>query len=493
MNQQDEPGVPDLLRHEVPAQHPTINDEIEGAINTLRKLKRIAGTLAPGQSYAAPHGDLPANLATDATVAPDSSADEADAEFTLAEQASAPPAREVPVLAAGESFGRYQITRLLGRGAMGAVYLAYDSNLQRFVALKTPFLSNKPHIIKRFYREARAAAQIRSPYICPIYDVDQISGIHYLSMAFIDGQPLSRVIVGEHGKDHPQIAGIVKKIARGIQKAHDKGIIHRDIKPDNIMLDADGEPIVMDFGLARRVDDEIKVTQAGRILGTPAYMSPEQAEGDAKKIGPPTDIYSLGVVLFEMLTGRLPFEGPFLTILRKIGSDAPPLPSSLCAKLEANSPLEQICLKMMAKKPADRYARMADVADALDRLTAPQEPAPAPPSLLARAWAWLTKRKSTPAPAPTPEAPKLPDMSQTSDSNVPQRTFADSRASAPGSAELQTIDSHPPADAASVPDFTIADPGQSAAGISHHLMSDSQTVDLAPVQNSGTEGAATMD
>jgi serine/threonine protein kinase len=491
MNQQDEPGVPDLLRHEVPARNPTIGDEIEGAINTLRKLKRIAGTLASGQSYAAPEGGLAPNLATDATVAPEPSAEDSDAEFTLAEEASAAPPRPVPVLAAGESFGRYQITRLLGRGAMGAVYLAYDSHLQRFVALKTPFLSNKPHIVKRFYREARAAAQIRSPYICPIYDVDQISGIHYLSMAFIDGQPLSRVIVGEHGKDHQRIADIVKKIARGIQKAHDKGIIHRDLKPDNIMLDVDGEPIVMDFGLARRVDDEIKVTQAGRILGTPAYMSPEQAEGDAKKIGPPTDIYSLGVVLFEMLTGRLPFEGPFITILRKIGSDAPPLPSTLCPDLEANSPLEQICLKMMAKKPAERYARMADVADALEQLTAPRESASAPsPSLLARAWAWLTKRKA--APAPTPEAPKLPDVSQTSDSSAPLRSIADSHPSAPESSELQTCDSHPPANAVSVPDLTVADLGQSAAGISHHLLSDSQTVDLAPLQNSGTEDAATI-
>src|SRR5262249_1587730 len=170
----------------------------------------------------------------------------------------------------------------------------------------------------------------------------------------------------------------------------------------------------------------------------------------------------------------LPFEGPFLAILRKIGSDAPPLPSTLCPDLEANSPLEQICLKMMAKNPAERHPRMADVADALEQLTAPREPASAPPSRLPRAWAWLTKRKAAPAPTPVQEAPRIPDMSKTSYSNVPKRTLADPQASAPDSAEIQTCDSHPPANGASVHDMTVADLGQCAAGISHHLLSDSK-------------------
>src|SRR5262249_8117290 len=180
-----------------------------------------------------------------------------------------------PTLAASESFGRYQIVRLLGRGAMGAVYLAYDSQLQRHVAIKTPFLGNNRQTIERFHREARAAAQLRSPHLCPIYDVGQISGIYYLSMAFIDGQPLSQVIAERRLTDERVVAEVVRKVARGLQKVHEQGIMHRDLKPDNIMLEHDGEPIVMDFGLARRVDDNIRITTPGRIIGTPAYMSPE--------------------------------------------------------------------------------------------------------------------------------------------------------------------------------------------------------------------------
>src|SRR5262249_8266481 len=162
--------------------------------------------------------------------------------------------------------------------------------------------------------------QLRSPYICPVYDVGQIGGIQYLSMAFIDGRPLSKVIAEGQTRDAQAVSTLIQKIARGLQKAHEQGIIHRDLKPDNIMVDAYGEQRVMDFGLARRLDDEVGLTTPGRLLGTPAYMSPEQVDGDPARIGPATDIYSLGVVLFEMLTGRLPFQGSLTSILRQISS-----------------------------------------------------------------------------------------------------------------------------------------------------------------------------
>src|SRR5262249_13004872 len=157
----------------------------------------------------------------------------------------------------------------LGRGGMGAVYLAYDSQLQRHVALKTPFLGTNPTIIDRFFREARATAQLRSPYICPIYDVGQIGNIHYLSMAFIEGRPLSRLLADGELTDAQEITDLTNKIARGLHKAHELGIIHRDLKPDNIMIDADSEPVIMDFGLARQVDEDIRLTSPGKILGTP--------------------------------------------------------------------------------------------------------------------------------------------------------------------------------------------------------------------------------
>ncbi len=385
MSEAPEQPLPDeSLRQAIQTRHPEIGDEIQGAINTLRKIQKIAGTGTPGRVLEERGGA--AGATTDGLV--DSNGQ---------------------VLAPSESFGRYQIVRLLGQGAMGAVYLAYDPQLQRHVALKTPFLGNNPIAIERFMREARAAAQLRSPYICTVYDVGQLAGIHYISMAFIDGQPLDRLIAEGKVKDQRRIAEIIQKIARGLQKAHEQNIMHRDLKPANLMIDTDGEPIVMDFGLARKVDEDTQVTTPGKILGTPAYMSPEQVDGDPKKIGPATDIYSLGVVLYQMLTGRVPFLGSFTAILHKIASESPQKPSAINFELAADSPLEQICLKMMAKSPADRYPSMAAVAEALDNAFPKERPVVAPPS----AWDKLRgvakrlfgRSGNRAAPAPAPAAP----------------------------------------------------------------------------------------
>lgn len=249
------------VRSAIQSQHPGIADEIEGAIKTLRKLKQIADPDAPGASaHPADAGDLNGATIelTSALAGPSSGAPAARRPVIAATQAEPEVAREVPILAANSSFGRYQIVRLLGRGAMGAVYLAYDTQLHRHVALKTPSLGGSPQVIERFHREARAAAQLRSPYLCPIYDVGQIAGVYYLSMAFLDGQPLSQAIAAGRFKTIGDITGVIKKIARGLQKAHDAGIIHRDLKPDNIMIDPDKEPVVMDFGLAKRVNEDVQ-------------------------------------------------------------------------------------------------------------------------------------------------------------------------------------------------------------------------------------------
>jgi serine/threonine protein kinase len=367
MTTQGQPRPSEPLRDAIQTRHPGIADEIEGAINTLRKLKEIA---KPGASVDAPPDQHQAELVTLALTgafqAPPASSQLEESSLIAATQAEPVTEQAVPVLAASTSFGRYQIVRLLGRGAMGAVYLAYDTQLHRHVALKTPRLGTSSQMIDRFYREARAAAQLRSPYLCPIFDVGQIGGIHYLSMAFIDGKSLTRVMVEGRYKTQGAIADLLKSIARGLQKAHEQGIIHRDLKPDNIMIDHDGAPIVMDFGLARRIDDVSQVTLPGVLVGTPAFMSPEQVDGDAKMIGPPTDIYSLGIILYQLLTGRLPFQGSVTSILRQIGSQTPSRPSAINQELGEDSLLERVCLKMIAKSPADRYASMADVVAALD-------------------------------------------------------------------------------------------------------------------------------
>jgi serine/threonine protein kinase len=381
MTPKDESQTSESMRQEIQTRHPGIGDEIRGAIQTLRKLQQITGTISPDRSK---DGDSENEgpLADADTFAPLSSADD---------NASRDAPSNVPILAASESFGRYQITRMLGRGAMGAVYLAYDSQLERYVALKTPFLGNSGIVIKRFYREARATAKLRSPYICPIYDVGQISGIHYISMAFIDGQSLKQLIDGGQLKEAKDIAEIIRKVARGLQKAHEHKIIHRDLKPENIIVDADREPIVMDFGLARQVDDDIQITVPGRILGTPAFMSPEQVEGDPTKIGPATDIYSLGVALYQMLTGRIPFQGALTAVLRQIVSDAPKRPSAISAAVAKDSPLERICLKMMAKSPADRFVSMAEVAESLEEAFPPEGATVVRNSIFRRTRDWFAK------------------------------------------------------------------------------------------------------
>jgi serine/threonine protein kinase len=350
---------------------------------------------------------------------------------------------------------------------MGAVYLAYDTQLQRYIALKTPFLGTSPLIIKRFYREARAAAQLRSPYLCPIYDVGQIGGVHYLSMAYIDGQPLSRWIAQRKLADAPAVMEVVRKIAKGMHKAHEQGIIHRDLKPDNIMMDKDGEPIIMDFGLARRVDDNIQVTTPGRILGTPAYMSPEQVDGKPAGIGTASDIYSLGVVFYEMLTLRLPFEGSLTSVLRQIGSKDPAKPSSLVPTLGEGSHAERVCLKMMAKSPADRYPTMAAVVEALEASVPRADQAVGKPRKGSRVWAWaasLFRSKAepvTPSAAPTPPSGSKGSMPSVTPLD---RTMPDSNAGVAAAPALDRTQAVSRPDEASLPvDHTLVSSGDKPA------------------------------
>jgi serine/threonine protein kinase len=377
MSDQDEPVASGSLAHSIQAEHPGIHHEIEGAIRTLKKLQKITTTIAPGDD---------AGATVSGTI--EESHAEKD-EGAGARAKNEPVNRANPTLTAGESFGRYQIARALGRGSMGAVYLAYDSQLHRYVALKTPFLGDSANAVHRFYREARAAAQLRSPQICPTYDVGELSGIHFISMAFIDGRTLTRALAEGLKDDRKAILNVTKKLARGLHKAHELGIVHRDLKPDNIMVDRDGEPVVMDFGLASFLDDHTHITVAGKLLGTPVYMSPEQAEGDTKNVGPQTDIYSLGVILYQMLTGKLPFTGSLTSVLRQIVSDEPRKLSDIVPEIGSGSPVELICMKMMAKSRAVRFQTMAEVAEALEALEPPPNPPAPKPSAYKRVTSWL--------------------------------------------------------------------------------------------------------
>ncbi len=264
-------------------------------------------------------------------------------------------------------FGRYQILRALGKGAMGTVYLAQDTQLQRQVAIKTPKFSadSEQESLVRFYREARAAAAFRHPRICPVYDVGDIDGQHYITMAYIEGRPLSDFVNPAKPQSVRQILVAVGKLAEALQEAHDHGIVHRDLKPSNIMVDRRGEPVIMDFGLAHqtRSEDDFRLTQTGVILGSPAYMAPEQVEGNQALIGPATDQYGLGVILYELLTGQVPFVGSLASVMGQIIAKQPTPPSRYCLGLDPR--IEAVCLRMLAKQPGDRFASLTDVVQTL--------------------------------------------------------------------------------------------------------------------------------
>lgn len=270
--------------------------------------------------------------------------------------------------AGSQKIGRYEIRKFLGAGSFGNVYQAYDPKLDLIVALKVPiqgaFRGTSER--ERFFREGRSAVSIRHPSICPVYDVGETeNGEYFLVLGFIDGESLAEKL-SENGIPNSQkAADWVMQIADAMAEAHRQGVIHRDLKPANIMLDSRSRPVVMDFGLARRdSSDDASLTQQGQVLGTPAYMAPEQARGDQREVGPASDIYSLGAIFYELLTGRRPYLGRLVDVLSQIGqSTPPPVPHSINANVDPV--LEQICIRAMSQVPTERWTSMEELRDAL--------------------------------------------------------------------------------------------------------------------------------
>jgi serine/threonine protein kinase len=278
-----------------------------------------------------------------------------------------------------ERLGRYEIIRRLGKGGMGTVYLALDVELNRQVALKVieGMSGAGASQLVRFQREAQAAARLALPGIIQIYDVGEQDGVPYLTLEYVGGGSLSQLLRAEGPMAPAQAARLVLQLARSVHAVHDMGIIHRDLKPSNVLLTENGLPKISDFGLAKLVDqtseEEGSVTRLGQALGTPGYMAPEQVRGEHHMVGPATDVYGLGTILYACLTARSPFQGASMSVAYQIAMErSPPPPRQI--RPEVPISLERICLRCLEKVPRDRYAGANQLAQALEQFLVGEGP-----------------------------------------------------------------------------------------------------------------------
>ena len=280
--------------------------------------------------------------------------------------APSPTAAQVSGESLVASWERYELLELLGRGGMGEVYKARDRRLGRLVALKF-ILGADPNRAMRFLQEARAQARIDHPNVCKVYEAGEVAGKAFISMQLVAGQRLDQAAAD---MSLPERVQVMREVAGAVHEAHRLGVIHRDLKPSNIMVgraeDGRLSPVVMDFGLAYETSQGHGLTESGTMMGTPAYMAPEQARGELRNIDRRSDVYSLGATLYELLTGAVPFTDPTLVgLLSKVLHEEPLPPRARVPHLESD--LETIVLKCLSKEPDQRYPSARAVAEDLGR------------------------------------------------------------------------------------------------------------------------------
>lgn len=263
----------------------------------------------------------------------------------------------------GQRFGPYEITERIGEGGMAEVYKGYQKSLNRYVAIKVlrHELARDGQSVERFRREALAVAELSHPNILHVYDAGFAHGVYYIVMAYVEGGSLKDVIM--QGAMEPEsAASIAAQLADALSHAHRQGLVHRDVKPTNILMTRDGRPLLTDFGIAKAVHESVGLTRTGTSIGTPEYMAPEQIQGQA--VDGRTDIYALGIVLYEMLVGWTPFTAttPVATLYKQVNERPPPLRQ---ANVSIPPWLDGIVMKALAKRPQDRFQQASDFAATL--------------------------------------------------------------------------------------------------------------------------------